>query len=237
MTLLTIIQDACERLGFDAPTFAIGNTEPLIKQMVALSNASGKGLAHSFGWQELTQSATHTTVAAELQGAVDTILPGFNWYVYETMWNRDTRVSVGGPLFPSEWQFLKASNVTGPFPEFRIQNKNLYFLPAPVAGQTIGLEYVGKYWCQSALAAPQERWAADTDTSLLSEEMLTLDLMWRFEARKGLDATMSLQESNIFTEAEKARSGARRVLNMSNANRFAATPLGLYIPDGGWETQ
>ncbi len=235
MTLLTIVSDACGEIGIDAPSTVISSTDRTAKQMLALSNRSGKMLAQRFAWQELVTEATHTTVAAELQGAVNTILPGFNWYLYESMWNRDTRMGIWGPLFPEEWQFLKASNVTGPFPEFRIRNKNLYFLPAPTAGQTIGLEYVSRYWCESSGGTDQERWAADTDTGILSEDLLTIDLIWRFKAAKGFDYAEDMRQAEIAINNAMARSGARRKMNLAgNMRLHSDMPSGLIIQDGDW---
>lgn len=236
MTLLTIIQDACDEIGLARPTIAFSNTDPTIRQLVALSNRSGKQLAQRFPFQELTTPTTHTTLAAELQGTVESIMPGFNWYLSRTMWNRDTRVQVLGPLFPDEWQFLKASNVTGPFPEFRIQGDSLYFIPAPVAGQTIGLEYVSKNWCESSGGTGQSKWAADTDIGVLDEEMLTIDLIWRFKHAKGFDYSEDMRQAEININNAMARSGARRKLNMGNITDFGNIAAGLRIPDGSWLT-
>lgn len=235
MTLLTIIQDACNQAGLSAPSSVVGNTDLTAKQMLALSNRSGKMLAQRFEWQELVVEATHTTIAAELQGAVEAILPGFNWYLYETMWNRTNRNYLWGPLYPKEWQFLKASNVSGPFPEFRIRDKNLYFLPVTSAGETIGLEYVSRYWCESSGGTDQERWAADTDVGKLSEDMLTLDLVWRFKAAKGFDYAEDKLEAEAYINNAMARSGARRKVNLAGDSRaYPDTPYGLRVQDGSW---
>lgn len=232
MTLLSVVQDVCNEVGIASPSTVLTNTDPTIKQLLALSNRSGKQLSNRFPWQELTTSTTITTVAAELQGAVETLLPGFNWYLYQTMWNRNTRVQVLGPLFPSEWQFLKASNVTGPFPEFRIESKKLYFLPIPVAGQTIGLDYISRNWCQSSGGTAQEKWAADTDVGTLSEDMLTIDLIWRFKSTKGFEYAEDMRQAEIYINNAMARSGARRKLNMSSNE--ADYKRSLRIPEGNW---
>ena len=235
MTLLTIVQDACNEIGIAAPNSVYGSTDRTAKQMLALSNRSGKQLANRFAWQEMTIEATHTTIAAELQGSVESILPGFNWYLYETMWNRTNRNVLWGPLFPSEWQFLKASNITGPFPEFRIRNKNLYMLPAPAAGQTIGLEYISRYWCETSIGVDKEKWSSDTDVGILPEDMLTIDLIWRFKAAKGLDYAEDMRQAEIYINNAMARSGARRKMNLAGTGRsYPDTAYGLRVEDGSW---
>lgn len=231
MTLLTIVQDVCNEIGLAAPNTIIGNTDLTAKQMLAISNRSGKQLAQRFAFQELIKETTHTTLAAELQGTVESIMPGFNWYLYETIWNRTTSDRVWGPLYPREWQFLKASNVTGPFPEFRIRDKKLYMLPAPTVGQTIGMEYVSRYWCESSGGTDQEKWAADTDTGILPEDMLSVDLKWRFLKAKGLDYAEEMRDAEIYINNAMARSGARRTINMAGSER----QVGLRIQEGSWD--
>lgn len=235
MTLLSIITDACNEIGLSAPTTVVSSADPTIRQLLALSNRSGKTLAQRAMWQESVTEATITTLAAELQGAVETLMPGFNWLIYETLWNRTNRNKVWGPLYPREWQFLKASNVTGPFPEFRIRNKNLYMLPAPTAGQTIGLEYVSRNWCESSGGTDQERWAADTDTGILSEDMLTIDLVWRFKQAKGLDYAEEMRQAEMYINNAIARSGAKRTIDTASSGRsFPDTAFGLRVQDGSW---
>ena len=233
MTLLSIVQDACNEIGLPQPSTVISNTDTTVRQMLALSNRSGKMLAQRNTWQELVKSTTITTLAAELQGTIETLLPGFNWYLYQTMWNRDTRTQVWGPLYPAEWQFLKAATVTGPFPDFRIQNKKLYMLPIPTAGQTIGLEYVSRYWCETSGGTGQEKWAADTDVGTLSEDLLTIDLVWRFKAAKGFDYAEDFRQAEIAINNAIARSGAKQTLDMGGSHRHEA--FGLSVPDGSWD--
>jgi hypothetical protein len=234
LTLLTILQDVCDEIGLPRPSTVISNTDGTVRQLLALSNRSGKMLAQRGTWEELTTSATITTIAAELQGAVETLLPGFNWYLYQTMWNRDTRMKVWGPLYPPEWQFLKAATVTGPFPDFRIQNKNLYMLPVPTAGQTIGLEYMSRNWCESSGGTGQEKWAADTDVGILSEDLLTVDLIWRFKAAKGFDYAEDFRQAEIAINNALARSGGKQVLNAGEPAPYTDNQFGVMVPDGSW---
>lgn len=235
MTLLSIVQDACDEIGLDRPSTVVGSTDQQVRQLLALANRGGKALCHRFPWQESIREFTHTTLAAELQGTVESIMPGFNWQVYESLWNRTLISPVEGPLFPSEWQFLKATGVTGPYGEFRIRQKNLYIIPAPTAGQTLAGEFVSRYWCQSNASAAQDEWAADTDTGLLSEDLLTLDLVWRLNRAKRLDYAEEKMEFEIQANTAMARSGSARVLNMEGGALLSDEyPFGVGIPPGSW---
>jgi hypothetical protein len=68
MTLLTIIQDACSELSLAVPQTVIGNSDPQISQLLALSNREGMeyaGIGGQWsGWPELRQVYTFNIVPA-----------------------------------------------------------------------------------------------------------------------------------------------------------------------------
>lgn len=234
MTLLTMIQDCCKEVGVPAPTVAFTSQDTTIQQMIAISNSAGMHLAQLGPWQELTRETTHTTVAAELQGLMSTIAPGFNWPLYETMWNRTSTQYLWGPLFPREWQFLKAIPVTGPFPNHRIYNRRLYFIPAPTAGETVAFEYMSNYWCESSGGTGQSRWAADTDTSVLPEEILKRETIWRWKAAKGFDYAEDFRSAQEQANNNLARSQDNRSLFLNGNPTYQEPNPGVFVPWGNW---
>ena len=239
MSLLTIIQDALSETGLSTAseiTVVTTSADATVLQALALANRSGKFLAQRFGWQELMKEFTHTTVATESQGLVETIMPGFNWDLYQTMWNRTNTVPVGGPLFPDEWQLRKAVSFTGPFPQFRIRGKYLLMNPVPSAGDTVAGEYMSRYWCQSSGGTGQEEWAADTDTGILSEDLLTADLKWRMLRAKGMDYSEEKMEAEMLINNAMSRSGSNRTLNLEGCDAYADRNHlgGVLIPEASW---
>lgn len=234
MTLLTIVQDAWSELGLSSttPSTVIGNSDQNVTRLLALANRGGKVLAQHYAWTGLIREATFVTIADEDQGAIETIAPGFNWDIYETMWNRSTINYTAGPLFPKEWQNLKALTVSGPFPAHRIRNKHLFIIPEPTAGDTIAFEYVSRYFCESSTGTGQERWVADTDVGTLNEDWLTMDLVWRFKRAVGLDyGEERLEFDTVITNA-MARDGGKRPLSLGEKKESDIG--GLYIPAGNW---
>lgn len=237
MTLLSIIQDACDEVGFDAPSYVVGNSDLTAKQMLALANRAGKTLAQRFSWEALNREFTHVSLAAELQGTVESIMPGFNWDVYRTIWNRDGGLPYDGPLYPSEWQAMKGVGVAGPFPDYRIRNKGLYLLPAPAAGLSLAGEYISRYWCQSAAGTDQERWAADDDIGVLSEDLMSADLKWRLLRSKGMDYAEEKLEAEVLINNAMSRDGSNRAMNLEGcvAARDRGYLGGVIVPDGNWQ--
>lgn len=232
MSLLVMLQDAADIIGLPRPGAIVSSTDTQIRQLLSLANREGKALAKRTSWQALTTEATHTTVAAEEQGTVEAIMPGFAYLMNETPWNRSQQERVGGPLSAVEWQLLQASNTTGPYQDFRIRDGKLYLFPAPPAGETVALEYVSRHWCESAASVGQERWAMDDDTGILSEDLMVLGVVWRWRQQKGMD----YGEDFITYEREvgdaMARDGARRVLTMEESvHEYAPT---IRAPIGSW---
>lgn len=232
MTLLSIIQDCANEVGVLAPVSVINNADANTVRMLQLSNRGGKSIAQRFAWQEMTQEFTFATVAAEVQGQISTLMPGFNFDLYQSIWNRDTRLPLAGPLFPSEWQFLKALNISGPYTQFRVRGNNLLCIPIPTAGQIIAGEYLSTYWCQSAGGTGQDRWMNDTDTGILREDLLTLDLVWRWKAARGLDYSEEKQEFEIQVNNAMSRNGNNRIMSLEGDP--TEYPNGIGVQQGNW---
>lgn len=233
MTLLTIVQDAANEVGIPAPSSVIGNLDTNTIRFLALANRGGKAIAQRHPWQALIREWTLTTTATESQGQVESIMPGFNFDAYGTIWNRTTRFPVQGPLYPTEWQFLKAMAITGPWPQFRIRGSELICIPVPNEFDSYAGEYISRFWCQSSLGIGQDRWAADTDTGIFSEDWLTLDLIWRWKKAMGLDYAEEKMEFEMQINNAMARDGSNRKLSLGG-RETNDWPHGINVPVGNW---
>ena len=83
MALLGLIGDVCEEVGLVRPLAVVTSLDQGVKQLLALANREGQELAtgdsvsRAHHWTALDTEATFTTLAAEVQGAITTLLPGF----------------------------------------------------------------------------------------------------------------------------------------------------------------
>lgn len=234
MTLLTIVQDAADIIGLPRPSAVVNNTDTSARQLLSLSNIGGKILAKRYPWQALIKEATWTTLAAEDQGTIESIAPGFSYDAFESQWNRTQRVRILGPLNSQEWQQRAATSISGPYSLFRFRDKHLYLSPAPAAGETGAFEYISRYWCESSGGTDQERWAADTDVGILDEGLLTLDLIWRFKAAKGFAYGEDFRAFEMEANKAMARDGSKSTLNMSDDPTGRNYSPGVGVPDGSW---
>jgi hypothetical protein len=232
MTLLSIVQDVCKKLGsVSVPSVVVGDTSPTTVQMLALLNEQGKILAEEHPWQELTRQVTHTTIAAELQGTVESIMPGFNQALYRTIWNRSQQREVYGSVTPREWQYLKARTAAGIDLKFRIISNNFYIFPAPPAGETIAIEYLTNQWCESSGGTGQTAFAADTDVPRLNELLLTLALEYAYKDTQGMDTSAIAGKFTTYKMRKKSTNVPAPILNAAPPKYVIG---GVQIPEYGW---
>jgi hypothetical protein len=85
--------------------------------------------------------------------------------------------------------------------------------PAPPAGQTIAYEYASSYWAKSSASVAKAAFTADDDGTYLDEELLKLDLKWRFKQAKGLDYGEDMETAERAIELALATDGGAGALD------------------------
>lgn len=234
MSLLTIAQAIADRVGVPRPPTLIGSSDPGYRQILSLIQQEGKDLAARVNWQAITKEKTFTSTATEEQSGV--IPTDFDRFVDGTFWNRTENRLVLGPASAQEWQALKSDRIQAVHDIFRHRGNSLYLLPTPGAGMTYAFEYVSTYWV-AAIGAPTTGVATefenDTDVSLISEELLTLGGIWRYQRAKGLDYSEAFRSYEIALKRAIGRDGGAPTLNMSGPSDKYPAPKAT-IPDGSW---
>lgn len=228
MTLLTIVQDAADEIGWDRPDTVVGNEDAY--QFLRLLNREGEALS-KWPWEILVKEDTITLSTSDQDYA---LASDFRYVIPSTLWNRDNRRALIW-LNSQEWQFFKGwTTVNGLNLRARIRNNELEFeqtITASDNGKTIAYEYVSKNWSQDSGATAQQKFAADDDTGIISEELLTLGLVWRFKKAKGMDWLPDFQDYDKEVRQAKARDGGSRII------RFGRGPiqhLGVNTPEGNF---
>jgi len=232
MSLLTMIKSSCDTIGLTRPTVVFASSDQNIITLLALAQTEGKQLLDRFSWPATQLEVTHTSLAAELQGVMTTLAPGFSYITSSTFWDRTLTQPVTGPLTPIEWQALKARTATGPYSSYRIFAGNMYAYPAPSAGNTWVFEYQSNYFCKSSAGTNQSAWAADADVGALDENLMELGIVWRFKKKNGLDYSEDFRSYEQKLATEMSRAGGRRILSMTSGQDGAMS--GVYIPEGSW---
>jgi hypothetical protein len=233
MSLLTICQNAADDIGFPAPATIINNSDQNAKQLLRLANREGHALSKATDWQALKREATITLLTADQ----DYALPAdFGWIIPTTTWNRSTNRYVLNPLTSTEWQLSKGLESTGGLNlRARIIGNQVVFdqtITSAENNQTVIYEYISSYWAQSSGLVAAAAWAADTDTARLSEELITLGIIWRFKKSKGLD-DWEVDQKEYRNQKDKiiARDGGMRKLCFGGGE---GDGMGVNVPDAGY---
>jgi hypothetical protein len=230
MTLLSIVRNASDRIGIARPTTAYASTDQQVLQLVSLAQQEGIELAKRHTWQALTTEKTFTSVAAAVQTSA--IPSDFDRIIDDTFFNRTQKRRLKGPLTPQEWQFAQGVIATTIIEAFRIRGDDILVTPTPSAGNTMAYEYVSKNWCEPSVGTAQAAWAADADVGILSEELMTLGLIWRWQKAKSLDYAESFRTYEMQVTNAISRDGGKPTLSLSNPYSTAARlPI---IKDGSW---
>ena len=239
MTLLTIVQNAADELGLDRPTDVVNSStsDATVRQLLALANREGNELSDYRNWNAQNTITTITTVAG--QEGYD-VPSDFSSFLNDTQWDLTNHWALIGPLSAQEWEMIKSGIVTvGPRRRFRQFGTamKIYINPTPSAsdaGNTLRYEYSSKNWCQSATGTGQSAWAADDDTGILDEKLMTLGLKWRFLRANQFDFS---EEKSLYEEmcrVTAARDGGAPVLTLAPRRRLPFLIGPANIPEAGF---
>lgn len=234
MSLLTIVQNFCNRVNLPSPATVSGSTDKQIVQIQAILEEEGNDLASRYPWQGITFEASHTSLAAEDQGAISTIASnGFRYIKNGTFWDRTDQIRILGPLDGKEWQQAKAMAPTGPDYRFRIRGGKILVNPVPTAGKAWYFEYVSHNWILGIDGVTYKQYfTLDTDTVLLPETLVIAGLTWRWKKQKGMDYSEDFRTYEIQVKDAMGRDGGKRTLSM-NAQPSDAMP-GVFVSPGSW---
>ena len=232
MTLLTICQDAANIIGIPSPAAVTSSSDTSVIQLLSSANEEGKALVQSYPWNVLTKEGSFTTAAAESQGAMTTIASDFGRFTNNTMWNRTTDRKYYGPITAAQWQRLKATVSDGVTNYFRIRGGLLIIHPTATVSQSVFFEYISKNWViASGSSANADKFSGDSQTSVLSEDLVTLGVVWRFLKIKGLPYDQQYIEYQKRLASNQMQDGAKTILHMGGAR---ATIVAVNEPEGNY---
>lgn len=233
MNVLQLVQRFCRRTGIPVLSTAVGSTDNQVLQALAILEEDVNDLAKRHTWQGLIQAGSHITIAAEDQGDIATLDPGFRYISNDTMWDETDGLPVIGPLNGQQWQSLKATFGNGPRYQFRIRGNHLLVNPIPAAGHAWSWEYASKNAILDADGVTtKEFFTADTDTFLLPDDLHLLGLRWRWMREKGLDYAELFNTYEFQVKDAMGRDGGAARLSL-DGGRNEMQP-GIFVPNGNW---
>ena len=190
LTLKQMIDSVLLESGVATESAYATSTDDAVLRLVNLANRSVTRLRRE-PWQHLV--ATHEIV---MTSAEQYAMPA-DWghYIPDTAYTNSRLWAVQVPTGDAEWNYLKASSSgTGPAIVMRIRG-GFFEIYQPNAGETIRLEYMSKYPVRDSVGSSKERFTADTDTTVLDDDLVVLDIMWRYKKLMGMDYQIDMAEA------------------------------------------
>lgn len=235
MSLLAVAQTVAEEVGLPSPSAVIGSTDKTVKQLLRLINRSGKILAKK-NWTVLQKEATVTTSNGTASYDLET---DFDRLLDQSAWDRTNYWQLRGPLNAKDWQVYKSGLIANATLRSRFRIKastrvnKLFIDPTPSSTRTLVYEYASTQWVKDAANTNgKTAYSLDTDISLISEELIELDVIWRILSRKGFAYEEEKREAEDQIAKAFADDGGARVLDLGGP--LTVPQLRANIPEGNF---
>lgn len=178
MSLLTIIKEVCQNGGVDPPTAVFASTEPAIIQMITFSQNAAEELLRRAQWGVLNKS---TTITGNGAAQVYTMPADFLELVDgAAVTVASLGVTVRGGLSNDEWNVITPAAGTPRF--FFLYGNKMELYPYLANAVAAKVSYQSKSWCSNGTGF----WAADIDTAVIPELLITKNTIWRWKRQNGM---------------------------------------------------
>jgi hypothetical protein len=208
MTVLSACQSAATKLNQPRPATVYGSTTPFAQELGDLANETATAIAKAHEWQVLTKLATLTGDASTTAFA----LPSD----YDRLPLKASLLTsqFSSPLTQArdldEWLDLQIRPFIGAPGYWMILGGQVQVVPAIETGVTAQFYYIGN----QIASGSKTTFTTDADTFLLPERLLTLGIVWRWKAQKGLEYAEHLKNYEIAFGEEAGRDRGMRMLSM-----------------------
>ncbi len=230
-----IISNIPSTVGLDTTWAVSGNGMPQAQRIAEVIDANSV---------RCEMLSTATAVNTQILFAKDTYdLPtDFDRYIGQTWWDRTNHWRLIGPDSPQMDQYVRSGIFsTGPRRRFRQVGRKpaaWRIWPPPFAGGApapgaLVWEYVSKDWVLLVDDTTSSKMTADTDVPLVDDQLIIMDVKWRFWQIKGFEYAAMQQEYIDAVTAKFASDGGIPDLYL---NRRSGPYLlsDANIADGNW---
>lgn len=225
-TVLEIVQDACRDVGQPRPSVVVSATTDTPLRMLRLLNKAGQSLIKAHDWSALTTVETFSPTATQAQASHPP--SDYDRFTSETaMWDVTNKRPLVGPLAMDKWLRLVVDTNTNIDHYWTLIAGKVNILPVPDTTDSYVYSYQSKNWVMSAASSAKSSFTADDDTPRIPDELLTLELIWRWKKAIGLDYAEEMNDANRLKAAMISADRGPRVLSLSS-------PFRRGLPEGFW---
>lgn len=164
MTVLSVLNDVCDRFSLPQLSTAVGSTNETARQLLSYLKDVGVELRDRVDWPELTR--VHTIELVSGQDAYALPEDHDRW-IYDTGWNQDRNQPITFPTSAQDWNLLKYGySVVSLLDQVRVfgsSDNQIVVHPTPNSGnsgQSLSIEYISKMWFRPATWTASTKYAA-----------------------------------------------------------------------------
>lgn len=166
--------DTAIQLNQPTVTSVYTSANRFAQELLLIADETGQELVRRHDWGELVKTTTYASVPGTLPGDFERLTQGSPVRLGTT--------PIRGALSDAEMNLKRGAPSTSP-PRFMIRKPLLEVAPVPAT--TVTLEYVSSYWVRSESGTLQAGFLADTDESIIPEDIMILGMKWRWRRMKG----------------------------------------------------
>lgn len=176
MSIIDVINSVCDVVNLDQFGSVYGSGDPQAASMLEMAKIGGEEIAGRFDWKCLEKVSPIEQIPSPLPEDYDRMIDG------------GAVMSAIGDFYrpvknPSQWTVIKRVGSVTPF--FYLNGQRIEFSPAADAvGGT--LTYITKNWIIGSDGKGKTDWSSDDDKVAFPEDLMVLDLIWRWKRQKGL---------------------------------------------------
>ncbi len=224
MTVLSVVSNACLKLGMDQPDTLFSNTDREYVELAALVNDTARMIAEDYDWQLLQKVFTITGNAADeafdLPDDYDRMVQPSSMWSSRWSWSLDKIAST------DQWLQMQTTPFTWMFGNWIIYGGQFHVLPVMANAEITKFFYVSDKIVKDRIGALKEAFTADDDVFRLDERLLELGVIWR--SKKDKEQPFEIQKAeydDLLGKKVKRDGGSQAVVsgNRRLSNRDVRT--------------
>ena len=181
--------------------------------------------AHTITTTQLS-SATSIGGSVTFSKTIYDLPPDYETITDNTHWDKTKHWQMLGPVDAQQWQWLKSGYIsTGPRVRWRILGNEFQIWPPYNTQEYLGFEYRSKGFVRDSAGNVKNSFTADTDTTVLDDDVIALATKLKYFQIKSFDTTALNQDYIRYLNVAKANDKGSATLS------FAPQPSAVLI---GW---
>ena len=237
MTLISMVAAVCGELAVPPVSSAVDNNDIRSIALLALAKRSLVEVSEARDWPHLLNTTAYTfdTVIGQAEYSMPA---DFNRMAPDTLFDTEADYRmVGGTTIQL---FQRASVISSPMDKasYRVHGsgvtRRLIITPTPDVVKTISYWYYSSYYAVSSTGDFKETFTSDADTTRVPENLVELDLKWRYARQRGQDYAEEFREYQDKLDKVFSQSIPPRTI-LLGGSQYDESPLTEgYVPDTGY---